>query len=122
MVPWLKPTSARRSGGNSQPRQLGIEKRIERAGGGFDAALHLAGIEARDREPLIARRAGNGFGRIGRDEDRRRQLALPVRRQADEIVAVGAVAVTQHDQMRRRSALRRQARTGQGTTEGHACF
>ena len=35
MVPWLKPTSASRSGGRFEARQFGIEKRVQRRGSRF---------------------------------------------------------------------------------------
>jgi hypothetical protein len=75
--------------------------------------LHLAGIKTRNRKPLESRRrSGAAFGCIGRDESDSGQGALPVRREPDEIIAVGAIAMAQHDKMRRLSALRRKARTG----------
>ncbi len=104
-----------------ETRQLAVEKLVERAGGALDALLHLGGIEPRDGKPLKSRRrTGTGLGRVGRDERNRRQQALPMRRQPDEIVAVGAIAMTQHDEMRGGPAQGRQARAVQRSgAEGH---
>jgi glutamyl-Q tRNA(Asp) synthetase len=97
-----------------EPLQFGLEKCLERGCCLLNAFLRLVRIEPRDGKPLIARRrARAALGRIGRDESGRGQQALPMRRQADEIVSVGAVTVTEHDQMRRPSARRRQARTAE---------
>jgi len=111
-------------GGKFKAREFGIEKVVERGRRGFDSLLHLTGIEPGDCEPLKARRRTSAaLRRIRRHESDGRQLALPMRRETDQVVAVGAIAVTEHDEMRRLSALRRQAGTGECTlTQCHVRF
>jgi len=64
-----------------------------------------SGIEAGDVPPLIAvRRAGAGLGGVGRDEGGVGQGGPPVDAEADQVLAVRAVAVQQDDQRARRAA------------------
>src|SRR5689334_24239229 len=78
----------------------------------FHAAYELAGIAEGQVEPLPAqRRHGAALGGVRRDEGRVRQEASPFAAQADQIVAVGAVAMQEHDELLWRAAGgRRKAR------------
>jgi hypothetical protein len=78
----------------------------------LDAFLHLMRIDAGDRKPLIAGAAGNAHRRIGGGERHGRQQALPMLRQADQILTVGAIAMHQHHQMGGGTARWRQSGTG----------
>ena len=88
--------------------QLGVEKGIERGRGVADAAHQLARIAEGEVEPLPAhgRRAAR-LRRMRRDERGMRQGARPFPPQADQVVAVGAIAMQEHDQLARRAAGRR---------------
>ena len=87
--------------------ELPVEKAVERGTGRNHAAPILAGIAHGEPEPLQrAGHAGDRLRRIGRDERRTRERAPPFVAQRDQIVAVGAVAVQQHDQGRCRAPAR----------------
>ena len=90
------------------PLELGVEKGIERRGGIGDAAHHLAGIAEGEVEPLPAHgRHAASLGRMRRDEGGMGQELRPFTPQADEVVAVGAIAMQEHDELARRIARRR---------------
>ena len=90
-----------------KPRQFGIEIGVEQRPRRLHALLHLMRIDARDGKPLIAGPAGNAGRRIGRCESDGGKQGPPMLRQADQVLAVGAVAMHQHHQMRGGSAGRR---------------
>jgi len=95
------------------PRKLLVDEAVENRRGRQDAPQDFGRIEPRDREPLIAETDVAALRRIGRDEGRIRQKPLPVGREADEIVAVGAVAMGENDELFRPAARRRHRRPGQ---------
>ena len=74
----------------------------------------LMRIEACQRKPLIAASRGTGLGSVGRHEGGTRQQRLPMGGERDQIVAVGAISMTQHDQMRGFALARRQAALAAG--------
>ena len=79
--------------------KLGVEKGVERRARPRDAARELARVAHRQRKPLPPhRRAWAKLGRIRRDEGGGGEGARPIPPDADQIVAVGAVAVQEHDQ------------------------
>ena len=88
--------------GKLMPRQLGVEKSVEARPRRFDAAPALVRIAEGEAEPLPAHgSAGAGLGRMGRHEGRVGQPALPLPPDLDQIVAVGAVAVQEDDELLR---------------------
>ena len=75
-----------------------------------DALPASARIGAIDAEPLPAhRRLGAGSRRIGRDEGCVRQPLPPRMADVDQIVAVGAIAMQQHDELSGGAGERRNA-------------
>jgi hypothetical protein len=93
--------------------QQGVEIFIQHGTSHLDALLHKMRVDAGDGEPLITRRAGGLGGCIGRCEGDGGQHILPVRRKADQVVAVGAIAMHQHHQMGGGTAFGREGGTGQ---------
>ena len=99
IVPWLKPTSASADGGSLRRVQFGIEEGVERRARPVDAAPALVRIAEGQRKPLPPdRRLAAGLRRMRRDERGVRQQRLPGAADVDQVVAVGAVAVQEHDQ------------------------
>ena len=104
----------------AEPRQFGVEKGVERRPRRDDAApalvlaARVVGREDIEREPLPARRrAGAALGRVRRNESGVGQQLPPLPAELDEVVAVGAVAVQEHDQPLGGSGLGIEARAGQ---------
>src|SRR4051812_40994787 len=55
---------------------------------------------------------------MGRDESRARRVLLPMRRERDQIIAIGTIAMHQHHQMAGRALERRQRGAGE-RWQGH---
>src|SRR5258707_1256570 len=86
-------------------RQGVIEEALDEGRGGAHAGCRDSGIEARDAEPLIAEGIALArVGRVRRMEDGVGHQRRQHRGEPDQVVAVGAVAVQQHDQMARLAA------------------
>ena len=87
--------SASRSAARAVPaRAIAVEHARRRA-------IHQAEPLPAERRHVVRER------RVGRDEGGMRQGAREIGRQADQVVAVGADAVQQHDELLRRPARRR---------------
>ena len=77
-----------------------VEEGIDERRGAAHAGQRERRIEARDAEPLVAHRiALAGIGRVGRMEHHVGHQRRQHRREPDQVVAVGAVAVQQDHQM-----------------------
>ena len=112
MVPWLKPTSASADGGRLRRLSSASRNCFEHRRGLVGADPALVGIAEGQREPLPAdRRLAAGLRRVRRDEGGVRQQALPGAADLDQVVAVGAIAVQEHDELARRSRTRLEPRT-----------
>ena len=70
-------------GGQTQPRQFGIQILVKQRRCCFHAFLQLMGIDARDGKPLIARSASNAGRRIGSGEGNAGKHILPMLGQAN---------------------------------------
>ena len=93
------------------PRQLSIEELIERHRGAGNAGGKHVRVHARQAEPLAPGRILLARARrMGRRKGRIRQQVLPHPPDLDEIIAVGAIAVQQHDERVCSARLRRDAR------------
>src|SRR6266508_992887 len=92
--------------------ELGVEEARENGRGLVDAGPALARIAEGEREPLPAdRRLAARLRRVWGDERGVRQQALPGAADIDEVVAVGAVAVQEHDELARGARTRLEPRT-----------
>jgi len=97
-----------RVGAKIEALKLGVEKGFERGRGARHTADHLALIAKGEVEPLPAhrrhaarlRRMGGGEGRMGQERG-------PFAPQADQVVAVGAIAMEEYDELPRRAPRRR---------------
>ena len=90
------------------PGKLGVQELIERRPRPRHAAGDLVRIAHGERKPLPSHRgSGAEFRRVRRDERRVRQGARPFAPEPDQVVAVGPVAVQEHDE-----ALRLPTRSG----------
>ena len=77
-----------------------VEEGVEHGSGGLHAGQRDRRIEAGDAEPLIAEGiAFAGLRRVGGVEHHVGHELAEQRRQADQVIAVGAVAVQQHDEV-----------------------
>ena len=87
--------------------EFGIEKLVKHRHGFVGADPALVGIAHRERKPLPAdRRLAAGLRCVRRDERGVRQQPLPGATDLDQIVAVGAVAVQEDDELAGRPGLR----------------
>jgi hypothetical protein len=95
--------------------ELGIEEGIEERRDALDPEQQRVGPPVPQREPLPPEWGHvAGLGSVGRDKGRARQPAGKRGRERDQVGAVGAHAVQQHDQLAGRAAgPRRHARSGQ---------
>ena len=94
------------------PLKLRVEEGIERGARLRHALPALTGLTEGEREPLPAHRAHrDAVGRMGRNVCRARQEALPLPADLDEVLAVGPVAVEQHDQLSWGAGAWREARS-----------
>ncbi len=101
MVPWLKPTRASAEGGRLWRASSASRKRSQHRRRLVDADPALVRIAERQRKPLPAdRRLRAGLRRVRRHEGGVRQQALPGAADLDQVVAVGAVAVQEHHELR----------------------
>lgn len=99
-------------GREAQPPQLSVQEFTDAWRGNRHATLHLMGIEPGNRKPLeTRRRAWHAVRRMGRDKGRARKHFLPMRDQPDQVVAIGAITVEQHDQLGGLAVQSRHART-----------
>src|ERR1700674_1018072 len=102
------------------PPHLGVEKPLKPGRGGIDAAPALLRIADGEPEPLPpGRRFGAGLGRVRGDECRLRQQRLPRAADLDQIVAVGAIAVQEYDELPR-GTLRTRSQPRTVERSGHA--
>ncbi len=100
MVPWLKPTSASADGGRLRRAKFGVEKGVERGRRRVDANPAFVRIAEGERKPFAPdRRLAARVRRVRRHEGGVRQQALPGPADIDQVVAVGAIAVQEHDQL-----------------------
>jgi hypothetical protein len=87
-----------------------VEKGVEVGGGCHQAALGLflgRAVDPRDREPLQAEgHAGDALGGVGGDEQSIGKMLGQRIGEAEEVVAIGAVAVQEHHRRARLSRLR----------------
>src|SRR5260370_3938956 len=92
--------------------ELGVEEACKDGRRLVDTGPAFIGIAEGEREPLPAnRRLAAGLGGVRGDEGRLGQESLPRPADVDEVVAVGAVAVQEHDELARRSRARLEPRT-----------
>ena len=92
-------------------RKFGVEKGIEHRRRHLHAGPALARIAERQRKPFAPhRRLPARPRRVRRDEGGVGQQALPGAADIDQVVAVGAVAVQEDDELLRFARARRQAR------------
>ena len=85
-----------------EARELCLEEAVETGPGRVDAAPALVGIPEGEGEPFPpAGRRAAGLRCVRRHEGGVRQPGLPLAADLDEIVAVGAVAVEEHDELAR---------------------
>ena len=108
MVPWLKPTSASADGGSLWRLSSASRNRSSSGAALLTPTQRSFGsrkVSANHCRPTGACAAR--LRRVRRDERRLRQVLLPGAADVDEIVAVGAVAVQEHDKLlrARRSAV-----------------
>ncbi len=101
--------------GEALALELGVEKGIEQGRARFDAAQQSVRPPVAEREPLAAEgRHVAGLRPVRRDEGGMRQALGEDGGQADQVLAIGADAMQQHDQLARRTGEpRRLARSGQ---------
>src|SRR5262249_12425305 len=94
------------------PLELGVQEAREDGRGFVNTVPALIGIAEGEREPLPAdRRLSAGLRRVRGDECGLRQETLPSAADLDEVVAVGAIAVQEHDELARGSRARLEPRT-----------
>ena len=111
MVPWLKPTSASADGGRLRRASSASRKALSVGRGGVDAGPALVRIAERQRKPFAAdRRLPARVRRMRRHEGGIRQQTLPGAADVDQVVAVGAIAVQEHDELLGRAGARLEAR------------
>src|SRR5437660_531317 len=92
--------------------ELGVEEAREDGGGLVDTGPAFIWVAEGEREPLPAnRRLAAGLRGVRGDEGCLGQESLPRPADVDEVVAVGAVAVQEHDELARRSRARLEPRT-----------
>ncbi len=112
IVPWLNPTSASARRRKIAPRELGIEKLLERGPAAFTpvqrsfGSRNVSGNHCASDRRLAAR-----LRRVRRHEGGMRQESLPGAADVDEVVAVRAVAMQEHDELARRPGARLEPRT-----------
>src|SRR5881227_1540050 len=93
------------------PLELGVEEAGEDGRRFVDAVPAFIGIAEGEREPLPAdRRLSAGLWRVRRDERGLRQEVLPGAADLNEVIAVGAIAVQEHDKLARGRRARLEAR------------
>src|SRR6185312_6284564 len=81
-------------------RELGVEKGVEPGRGGIDAIPALVGVAHGQRKPFASRRClAAGPRRMRGYEGGVGQELLPGAADVDQVVAVGPVAVQEHDQL-----------------------
>ena len=99
MVPWLKPTSASADGGSFR-RASSASRKCSSTGPALltpvPALVRRAGEQRKPLPP--GRRLAARLGRMRRDERGVRQQPLPGPADVDQVVAVGAIAVQEHDE------------------------
>src|SRR5262249_6889951 len=101
-----------RGGGQVAALELGVEKALEHWRRLVGTGPALVGIAKGERKPLPANRGlAAGLGRRRRDEPGLRQQILPRPPDIDEVVAVGAVAVQEYDELARRARARLEPRS-----------
>ena len=94
------------------PGEFGLEKAFERRRGLVDANPAFVRIAEGQRKPLPAdRRLAARLGRMRRDESGLRQNLLPSAADLDQVVAVGAIAMQEDDELSGRAGAWRQPRT-----------
>src|SRR5262245_761934 len=96
-----------------QTGELGVDESVQYRGGNTGAARGLLGIDAGERKPLIAG-TGDALGCMGRHEGSARKRLLPMRGQANQIIAVRAVAMAEHHKMSGRPLKGRHAWSVEG--------
>ena len=104
--------------------KLGVKKGVEAGLGGVDAPPALVGIAHGEGKPLPPRgRHAAGLGRMGGDEGRLRQDALPLLANINQIPPIGAIAVQEDHQLPGRARTGRKAWAGEGGVGRcrHAC-
>ena len=113
MVPWLKPTSASAVGGRLR-RPSSASRKRSRTGAAVLAPVQRS-FGSRMASGNHCRPVGAcaaGIGRVRRHEGGVRQQRLPGAADIDEVVAVGAIAMQEDDELARGAArLRLQPRT-----------
>ncbi len=101
-----------RRGRKIAPLEFGVEEAHEERRGFVNAVPAFIGIAEGEREPLPAdRRLAAGLRRVRGHEGGLRQESLPGATDIDEVVAVGAIAVQEHDELARGRSARFEART-----------
>src|SRR5580704_15089508 len=89
-----------------------VEKSVEDGRGRIHADPAFVRIAKGQRKPLPADgRHTAGFGRVWRHERRLRHQPLPGLADIDEVIAVGAIAMQEYNELARRPRTRRQPRT-----------
>src|SRR5262249_24999714 len=100
-------------------RELGVEECLESGRRHMHAIPALGRIAEGQWEPRAAhRRLSAGTRRMRRDEGGVLQERLPGAADLDQVVAVRAIAVHEHDELARRAVLRREAGTVDLTGHG----
>ena len=100
IVPWLKPTSASLSSVRPWLASSASRKASSTGCALLTPSQRSSGSRDGEPEPLPAhRRLRAGLGRVGRDEGGVGQQGLPLPADLDQVLAVGAVAVQQHDKL-----------------------
>src|SRR4051812_23377119 len=95
--------------------KLQVEPGVEPGAGVVHAAPALVRIAEGEGEPLPAHRlAGDELGRVRGDEGGVGQPALPLPADLDQVVAVGTVAMEEHDKLLCRARTGWKARAGEG--------
>ncbi len=95
--------------------ELAVEERIERRASLGDTAPAFAGVAHRQRKPLSARGGlAAAFGGVGCHEFGVRQPGLPLPSDLDQVVAVGAIAVEEYNDLARVARAGRNARAVDG--------
>ena len=119
MVPWLKPTRASFEAGRLWRASSGSSKASSPGPAWFTPRQRSCGsrkVRANHCRPIGA--PGHELGRMRRDEGRVGQPALPLPADLDQVVAVGAVAVEEHDKLLCRAGSGRKARAVEGCRHG----
>src|SRR5207245_204588 len=101
----------KRRGRKVAPLELGVEEAGEDGRRFVDAVPAFIGITEGEWEPLPAdRRLSAGLRRMRGDERGLWQEVLPGAADIDEVIAVGAIAVQEHDELARGRRARLEAR------------